>query len=500
MKAAAAAGRVSLVGAGPGDPGLITVRGMNVLQRADVVVYDRLVHPALLRCARDDADLLFAGKSAQAHALTQAEINQLLVERARAGQTVCRLKGGDPFVFGRGGEEATALREAGIEFEVVPGVTSAVAVPAYAGIPVTCRGMVRGVGIFTGHGQDDDETSAPAGVPPPGALETLVYLMSVERLPEVTRGLLAAGWDAAMPCAVIESGTLPRQRTLTGTLEGITGAARAAEIQPPAIFLVGEVVRLRDALRWFDNRPLTGKRVVVTRAQEQSGELAARCAELGAEVIEFPVIRIVPIPGPDLPPADRPYDWMLFTSANAARCLADALRAAGRDARALPAARVSAIGPATAAAVERAGLRVDWTAAESTAEGFLKEFPDDPVGKRFLLFRARQGREALPETLTRRGGSVDIVPLYDTQPDEAAADNVRVELAERAADAVLFCSPSAVRAFQAALPETLGPAKIVCIGPVTAAAAREAGLPVAAVAERQSDAGMVEALSAAFAA
>ncbi len=509
MSAPAPAGRVWLVGAGPGDPGLITVAGLRALEEAVVGVFDRLVDPRLVDRARPGAELVFAGKSPKGQTMSQQEINTLLVERARAGYRVCRLKGGDPFVFGRGGEEAAALAEAGVRFDIVPGVTSAVAVPAYAGIPVTHRGVGSMVGVLTGHGAreepapDDEPGEGPS---PPGwaaaaaSLDTAVFLMGAERLPEIASQLLAAGRSPDAPAAVIQCGTLASQRTITAPLGGIAAQARAARIAAPAVLVVGEVVLLRDRLRWFDTRPLSGRRVLVTRPRDQAGELADALADLGAEPVLLPVLRVEPLPDPDLALLDRPHDWILFTSVNGVRCLAQALRAAGRDVRGLGSARLGAIGEATAAALEALCLRVEYVPTESVAEGMLAEFPEPVQGQQILLARAREGRDLLPETLRQRGAAVEVLPIYETVPEPAHGPEIARQLEEGALDAVTFSSGSAVRFFRQLVPDaSLAGTAVVCIGPATAEAAFQEGLTVTATARDASARGMAAAVADALA-
>jgi uroporphyrinogen III methyltransferase/synthase len=485
-----AVGRVYLIGAGPGDPELLTLRGQRLLQRAQVLVYDRLVSPALLGLAPDDCQRIFAGKcpgvasksksksgsksKSIQPAVSQDEINALLIEHARAGKMVCRLKGGDPFVFGRGGEEAEALAEAGVPFEVVPGVTSAVAVPAYAGIPVTYRGLASVFGVITGHEQAGESVTEPGW--DARGLDTIIFLMGVERLADLVAGLLRQGRSPETPAAVIRCGTLPAQETVSGTLNGIVTAARERDLQPPAVLVVGEVVRLRERLRWFDVRPLFGRRIVVTRPRAQVGELSVLLRDLGAEVIELPVLRIRAILDPDLSFTGRRYDWILFTSANAARCLGEALAAAGKDLRAVPHARVAAIGAATAEAVRAVGLRVDLVPPAADAEGLLEAMRGPLEGRRILMLRARAGRDVLPEGLRARGAEVEIVPLYDTVTDHEAVGEKGGLLQQEGIDAVTFSSPSAVRAFRELLPNLpIEGLPAVCIGAPTEAAARETG-------------------------
>ncbi|HWP34573.1 MAG TPA: uroporphyrinogen-III C-methyltransferase, partial [Thermodesulfobacteriota bacterium] len=371
-----APGTVYLIGAGPGDPGLLTLRGAECLARADVVVYDYLASPLLLRHAREDAERVYVGKRGGGERTEQAAITALLIERARAGRTVARLKGGDPFIFGRGGEEAEALAAAGIPFEIVPGVTSAIAAPAYAGIPLTHRELASSVAFVTGH--EDPAKAAPAvdwARLATGA-DTLVLLMGVRTLPDVVARLLAHGRPPATPVAVIRWGTTPEQETVVGTLADIVARVEARGLAPPALAVVGEVVRLRERLAWFEAKPLFGRRIVVTRAREQASELARTLRELGALPIECPTIALEP---PESWAAldaalDRlgEYDWVVFTSASGVRFFLERLRTRGRDVRALGRARICAIGPATAEAVAALGLAVDAVPAEYVAEGVVE--------------------------------------------------------------------------------------------------------------------------------
>ncbi len=496
--------KVYLVGAGPGDPGLITVKGLACLRAADVVVYDRLASPQLLHEAREGAELIYVGKAADQHALKQEEINELLVRKARQGKVVTRLKGGDPFVFGRGGEEAQALAAAGVPFEVVPGVTSAIAVPAYAGIPVTQRGYTSTLGIITGHEDPAKEASDLDWAKIATGLGTLVFLMGVRNLPAIVDSLLAHGRAPDTPVAVIERGTETAQRTVTGRLTDIVERVRQADIQPPAITVVGEVVSLRDGLRWFDVKPLFGKRVLVTRSREQASELSARLRELGAEPVELPTIRLAP--PADYAPLDRAlgalatFHWVVFTSVNGVQYVMRRLWENGLDARAFAAVRLAAIGPATAAELEKFGLRADFMPTSFVAEAVAEELPVHG-GERVLLPRADLARADLAEALREKGCTVDEVIAYRTLPHEHSAAEVRALFADKF-DIITFTSSSTVRnlaeLLQAAFGETwrdeLAGALIACIGPITAGTARELGLQPDIVAEEYTIAGLVEAI------
>jgi uroporphyrinogen III methyltransferase/synthase len=471
---------VYLVGAGPGDPGLLTVRGAEVLRRADVVVHDRLAEASLLDLAPATAERIDVGKR-PGGPVHQDEINALLVERGRAGFEVVRLKGGDPFVFGRGGEEAMALADAGVPFEVVPGITSAVAVPAYAGIPVTHRGLATSFTVVTGHSRHEPETDADwealarAG-------DTIILMMGVAHRGEVAARLMAGGLPADTPVAAVHWGTRPQQRTVRTTLAGLGGA----ELAPPAVIVIGKVAGLD--LRWFERRPLLGKRVVVTRAREQASGLVERLRLLGAETIEVPTIRIAdPSDGSDgmrrAAEGVAGYDWVAFTSANAVERFVPLLR----DARSFGPARIAAIGDVTADALAAHGLVADLVPERFVAESLVDAFPDGPG--RVLLPQAADARDALAEGLRQRGWEVDTVEAYQTERVPPPPD---VLAAAASADVVTFTSSSTVTNYL-----DLGvpvPPFVACIGPITAETARQRGLTVGAVADVHSVDGLVAAL------
>jgi uroporphyrinogen III methyltransferase/synthase len=474
---------VYVVGAGPGDPGLLTMRARDLIAHADVILYDRLVSQSMLEGSR--AELVYVGKPA----VSQDEIERLLIEHASRGRTVVRLKGGDPFVFGRGGEEAEALVAAGIEFEVVPGVTAGVAVPAYAGIPVTHRDAASAVAFVTGHEDPLKPESALdwAGLACfPG---TLVFYMGVRQLPAIAQRLIGAGRPPAEPAAVIERGTFPDQRVVTATLETIAARAAEASVRAPAITVVGAVAALRERLRWFEVRPLAGVRVAVTRARAQASELASRLRGLGAEVVEAPAIRIAALDGP-APDLSR-YDLLCVTSPNGVRLLFERLLAESRDARALAGVRVAAIGPGTAAALRSQGLSADVVPERFVAEGLVEALADVPV-RRALVARAAEARDVLPDALRARGADVDVLALYETvaEPlDEAALEAVA------RADYVTFTSSSTVRFFFDAAASRLSSAtRLVSIGPVTSEALRERGRDPDVEAARHDIDGLVAAL------
>lgn len=491
-------GKVYLVGAGPGDPELLTLKGRRALQEADVVIYDRLANPRLLEWARPEAERIYVGKEARNHAAPQEGINQLLIEHGRAGKTVCRLKGGDPFVFGRGGEEAEALTSAGIPWEYVPGVTSAIAVPGYAGIPITHRGLCSAFAVITAH-EDAGKGVSSLQWDRLAALDTLVFMMGVQRLPDIVTNLRAHGKDAETPVAVVSWGTFPRQRTVSGTLENIAERVRGAGLTAPAVTVVGQVAELRERLRWWDNGPLFGKRIAVTRAREQASELGRLIEAGGGEALYFPTIRIERIPDPDLSLLESAYHWVVFTSVNGVNSLLTALREAGSDIRKLGAARIAAIGPGTAQAAESAGLKVDFVPPEFVAESVAAAFPEPVAGKRMLIPRAQEARELLPEFWREQGAHVDVLPVYRSIPDGEGAAELRKRLESREVDAVTFTASSTVKNFKSLLPDvSLDGVKVVCIGPITAETAQAAGYAVDAVAERHTIPGVVDSLEKLF--
>jgi uroporphyrinogen III methyltransferase/synthase len=477
---------VYLVGAGPGDPGLITVKGLELLRRADVVVYDQLASPDLLREAPGHAELLYVGKKAGAHAVPQGGINELLVAKAQAGLTVVRLKGGDPFVFGRGGEEAEELAAAGVPFEIVPGVTSAVAVPAYAGIPVTHRRYTTLATFITGH---EDPTKDASTIPwealgrNPG---TLVFLMGVKNLAENCRRLMDAGRNPDTPAAVIQSGTTLTQRTVTGTLATIAARAQAAAIKPPAVLVVGGVVELADTLKWWENRPLWGKTVVVTRSREQASRLTEALSAAGARCLEVPTIEIAP--PVDFAPLDAAlmnldrFDWIIFTSANGVRAFMDRLLEQGRDARALGGVRLAVIGPATAQALQAYGLAADVVPDTFQAEGLLEVLtPFITPGIRILLARAEQARDVLPEGLMRLGAEMAVVPVYRAVPPAAVPPEAAPILDAGRVAVLTFTSSATVHNFAglvgtARFQELAARAAVASIGPITTATLKEYGI------------------------
>jgi uroporphyrinogen III methyltransferase/synthase len=482
---------VYLVGAGPGDPGLMTARSLELIAAADVIIHDRLIPATALDGARADALRFYVGKEGGGPSVTQDQIGGLLREHGAAGRSVVRLKGGDPFVFGRGGEEAELLREAGIAYEVVPGITAGVAATAYAGIPVTHRDAASAVAFVTGHedpAKDETALDWPALAAFPG---TLVFYMGVRRLPAIAQSLRAGGRSPAEPAAVIERGTLPGQRVVGGTLDTIAQVAADAGIRAPAISLFGAVASLRDDLAWLQTRPLHGTTIAVTRARAQASGLAAQLAELGAEVVQAPVIRVSALPGPA--PDLRRYDLVCLTSPNGVEMLFERLTAEGLDARALAGTRVAAIGPGTARALAEHGVIADVVPERFVAEGLVEALADVPV-TRALVARAAEARDVLPDALRGRGAEVDVLALYETVADPFTAAE-RAAIA--AADYVTFTSSSTVRFFfDQAADGLLERTRLASIGPVTSETLRELGHPPDLEAERHDVDGLIAALVA----
>ncbi|MDO8568018.1 MAG: uroporphyrinogen-III C-methyltransferase [Dehalococcoidales bacterium] len=493
------AGKVYLVGAGPGDPGLITRKGMEYLSRADVIVYDHLLDECLIESCQ--AEKIYVGKSGAAHTLEQSGINQLLVDKAKEGKTVVRLKGGDPFVFGRGGEEAEVLVDNGIPFEVVPGITSAVAVPVYAGIPVTHRGLASSFAVVTGHEDPTKPNSAIDWAKLATGVDTLVFLMGMENLPRIMAKLIEHGRSPATPVAVIKDGTRPEQRTVTGTIRDIADEVKKAKLGAPAVIVVGEAVRLREKLRWFDSRPLFGKRVLVTRARHQASALSRLLTECGAKPVELPVIDIKRIPdNAELDTAIsnlKKYQWIILTSVNGVEAFFERLHSLKLDTRALSGVRIAVIGSATAQVLEKHGITPDYCPEVYTSQGLITGFGGMKIrGQNFLLPRADIADEELADGITRLGGKVHDVAVYQTVPATDSIARARELLTTGQIDVVTFTSSSTVTNLAAAFDGkiSLNGAKTACIGPKTADTAVKAGLKVDILAEKQTIPGLVAAI------
>ncbi len=497
---------VYLIGAGPGDAGLISVKAVKLLSRAEVVIYDNLVNKELLKFVPKNSEIIYAGKKAGAHSMTQSEINALIVEKAREGKIVLRLKGGDPFIFGRGGEEAEILSAEGIPFEVVPGITSAIAVPAYAGIPLTHRDYTSTVAFITGHEKEDKAQSRINWEMLSKGVDTLVFLMGVGNLRFICETLIKYGKPENTPVAVIENGTLPYQRTTTGTLKTIPEIAKKKGIKPPAIIVVGGVVDLRATLNWFEKKPLFGRKILITRATEQAGDMVRHLSELGAYCIEFPTIEIVPPPSWE--PLDsaikrlREYHWIVFTSINGVISFFERLLRSGYDVRHMGGIKVAAIGKMTSAGLKQRGVIPDLVPTEFRAEALVEELIKNNIrGKRVLIPRALHARELLPVELKNAGAVVDVVPAYETvRPSHP--DSFISEILELAPyDFITFTSSSTVRNFvsffegrQELLKEITRGAKIACIGPITSKTAEELGLHVHILPEQYTIESLVSAI------
>lgn len=496
-------GKVFLVGAGPGDPKLITVRGLETIALADCIVYDRLASPRLLEHAKPDAELIYCGKLPDRHTLTQEEINQLLVAKALEGKVVTRLKGGDPSIFGRVGEEAEELAKHGIPFEIVPGITSGIAAPAYAGIPVTHREYNSSLAIVTGHERPDKKESSINWEKLATAVETLIFYMGVANLPFIRNQLITYGRSPDTPVALIRWGTTTDQQTLVGTLADIVEKREQAGLSNPAIIIVGEVVKLRDKLMWFEKKPLFGKRILVTRARSQASQLSEKIVELGGEAYEFPLIKMVPPKRigllDDALSRLGDFDWVMFTSPNGVNFFFNRLRELGIDIRSMR-GRLAAVGPKTAEALLSKGLTVKVLPGEYRAEGLLDSIAGElKRGEKVLLPRADIARETLPNGLRELGLEVTEVDTYDTVLDTGNVDETVRLLKEKAIHIVTFTSSSTVKNFVTALapfnvPELLHGVKVACIGPITADTARSLGLNVDIVAKDYHIQGLLDAL------
>ena len=491
-------GKVYLVGAGPGDLKLITLRGLELIQRADVIVYDNLVNKNLIAFAKENAELIYAGKKASQHELPQKDINALLLKKAGKDNVVVRLKGGDPFIFGRGGEEAEFLADHGIVCEIVPGITSAVSVPAYAGIPLTHRDHASTVAFITGHEDEKKTTSAIRWHELANGPETLVFLMGIKNLGIIAKRLIGEGKDPDTPACIIQSGTMPTQKVITGPLKLIGSLAKSAGIKPPGVIIVGHVVSLRDKLAWFEKRPLFGKKVAVTRALHQSTRLGRLLAERGAEVIHMPTIEILAIkPNTRLSKAInslQSYYCIIFTSVNAVSVFFDTLYKQGKDIRFLHGIKVIPIGDATASLLSVKGLIPDHMPGQFTSEGIIKILGQLTVkGNRFLLPRAAEARDVIVQFIKTHGGTCDVVPVYRTHLPE------KIQPLDEKPDIVTFTSSSTVTNFvrlygKGALKDVI----IASIGPVTTKTLKAHGLRISIEAKRYDIPGLVEAIEQYF--
>ncbi len=497
-------GKVFLIGAGPGDPGLITVKGKECISRADVIIYDYLASPSLLTLAGPSAEQIYVGKKGSDHTLSQDRINHLLVEKAKQGFIVARLKGGDPFIFGRGGEEAEVLIQAGIPFEVIPGVTSAIAAPAYAGIPLTHRKFTTTLAFVSGHEAPGKEKSSIHWESLSRGIGTLVFLMGVKNLPYIVTSLIEHGKPPETPVALVRWGTTTKQQTVTGTLETIVDNVAAAGLKSPSIIIVGEVVKLRESMNWFETKPLMGKRIIVTRAREQASDLVRLLSELGAECLEFPTITIV-LPK-DFHLLDRAidtistYDYLVFTSVNGVTFFFDRLFEKGLDVRCLGHIRTATIGPATSARLRQFGITSDIIPESYRAESVITAFKKEPVkGKKILLPRAKDARPILPVELTKMGAIVDEIITYTANPVSENTDELLQNLESSSIDMITFTSSSTVTNFKALIPDERFEAlmknvTIASIGPITSNTAENLGFHVDVTAEEFTIPGLVAAI------
>jgi uroporphyrinogen III methyltransferase/synthase len=499
-------GKVYLVGAGPGDPGLISQKGAACLAQADVVIYDHLLDERLLELAPAEAERIYVGKTPSEHTRQQSEINQLLVEKAQEGKAVVRLKGGDPFIFGRGGEEAEVLASNGIPFEIVPGISSASAIPAYAGIPVTHRGLASSLAVITGHEAPDKDSPAVNWEKLATAVDTLVFLMGMHNLPEITAELTKHGRSPDTPVAVITEGTRPEQKTVVSSLKDIAQKVNEHGLGPPAVIVIGEVVRLRDKLRWFDNLPLFGKRILVTRTRRQASSLSQLLSRRGARPVELPAIDIQPVADND--ELDRAilnlsdYHWLVFTSVNGVGAFLERLFSLKLDARTLHGLKVGAIGPATAKALEKRGIVPDYVPQVYTSKGMISGLKNHPIsGKRFLLPRAEIADNALTQGIRGLGAQVHEIAAYRTVMATEAVSQAKEMLLSGRIDVITFTSSSTVSGLMAMFAEAKpwpDNTLVACIGPKTAGTAARAGLKVAIVAREHTILGLVAAIEEHF--
>ncbi len=501
------AGKVYLVGAGPGDPGLLTLRGRELLSRADVVIYDRLASPRIMEFVNPGAEKIYVGKRIGRHVANQQEINDLIVQKAREGKRVVRLKGGDPFIFGRGGEEAQILASRGIAFEIVPGVTSAIAVPAYAGIPLTHRSFTASVAFITGHRRFDTSEAPVDWEGLAKGVGTLVFLMGMSNLPNITENLIRFGRNPETPVAVIRWGTTPLQESIVGTLADIAGKVKESGFKPPAIIVVGDVCSVRDDINWFERQPLLGKKVLVTRTRQQASQLVRLLERKGAGCIECPTIEVRMVE--DTSVLDGAiedmdgYDWIIFSSTNAVKFFFTRLDQLGLDIRAMGKTRIAAVGSSTADAIRRLHLRVDAVPEDFRAEGLLEFFQgQDMKGKKVLIPRAVVARKVLPDGLGRLGARVTVAPIYETVPPEIAPQTLEL-LEEESIDVITFTSSSTVKNLFKTVPSDViekirARAKVACIGPVTAKTAAKMGLQVDIVPGESTVPALVDAIEHSF--
>ncbi len=498
-------GKVYLVGAGPGDPGLFTLKGKKVLEEADVIIYDYLANVKLLNFCKENVEKIYVGKKGGAHTLPQEKINKLLVKKAKEGKTVVRLKGGDPFLFGRGGEEAEELQKEGIPFEIIPGITSAIAVPAYAGIPVTHRNFTSTLAIITGHEAEGKEESK-INFSALSKIGTLVFLMGVKNLPYIIENLIKEGKSPETPVAVIQWGTLPKQKTVTGVLKNIVEKVKKTGVTAPAIIIVGEVVRLREKFNWFETKLLFGKKVVVTRTREQASKLVENLEALGAYCYEIPAIKIEPLLNENILEVIKKisnYKWIIFTSENGVKIFFKILWEAGKDWRAFGNTKIAVIGASTKKALEKLGIKPDLAPAKDfTQEGLINEFAKLDIKNNLILIpRAKEARELLPEKLKEMGAKVEVLPIYETKICEESKKELKKAL-EEGVDIITFTSSSTVKNFFK-LCEDLDKEKLkdlifASIGPITSSTLRDFGFEPHIEAKEYTIEGLVNAIAEYF--
>ena len=498
-------GKVYLVGAGPGDPELITIKAVNCIKKADVIIYDYLASTSFLYYANSSSEQIYVGKQGGDHTLSQDQINDLIVDQANQGKCVVRLKGGDPYIFGRGGEEAEILFQNGISFEIVPGITSGIAAATYAGIPLTHRKFASSLAFITGH---EDPTKSMSSLDWPSlakGIGTLVFYMGMKNLPFIATQLITHGKSEQTPVAIVRWGTLPKQQVVCGTLKTIDNQVKEAGLKAPAIIIVGDVVQLRDTLNWFEKKPLFGKSIVVTRAREQASDFVNLLSERGAECIECPTIQIVPIP--ESSPLNqainhlKSYQWLVFTSVNGVKVFFDHLLTNGKDARYLGHIQTACIGPATAQELMRFGIKSDIIPSTYRAESIIEAFQNDSLtGKKILLPRAEEARPILPVELRKMGASVDEISIYKTQAVTNHAELILNRLADKTIDMITFTSSSTVKNFKALLPELnwqsyLDHVNLAAIGPVTAETAQNLGFTIDIISEEYTIQGLCNAIT-----
>ena len=495
-------GRVYLTGAGPGAKDLISIRAIEKIKIADVIIYDYLANPKFLEFAKDNAEIIYVGKQGGCHTLSQDEINQLIIDKAKEGKIVVRLKGGDPYIFGRGGEEAEELVNEGIPFEIIPGITAASAATAYAGIPLTHRDFTASVAFITGHERDDTEYSKIHWDKIATGIGTIVFYMGVKNLPYIVENLIKHGRNPETPVALIRWGTMPYQETVTGTLSNIIEIVKEKNLKPPAIIVVGEVVKLREKLRWFDIKPLFGKKIIVTRAREQASSLVERLEEYGAHVIEFPVIEIVePEDYSELDNAIKnikTYNWIIFTSVNGVKFFLNRLKFHKKDVRILDGIKICAIGPKTAEMFENFGIYPDFIPKKYQAEYIIEGLQKIGIkGKKFLLPRAKVAREILPEKIKEYGGIIDVITVYETKMPDTRKDEVLNLLKENKIDYITFTSSSTVKNFIEMIDnkiDLLKNVKLVSIGPITSDTIKSYNIKPSIEAKKFTIEGIIEAI------